>query len=128
MRWWRAAATIRHLKPFVGVRRNGFRGCMPRPLPRLPHVQSPLLSRAELLSTVPLSQSTIDRLESQGQFPKRIRLPTNRVAWLRREVMAYLRQLATRSRPPVPTLRSCAPRSATAATGKITAVSKGGKS
>jgi len=41
--------------------------------------------------------STIDRLEAEGQFPKRIRLePTNRVAWARREIMTYLRHLARR--------------------------------
>ena len=42
--------------------------------------------------------STIDRLEAEGKFPKRIRLePTNRVAWLRREVTGYLRHLAKRT-------------------------------
>jgi predicted DNA-binding transcriptional regulator AlpA len=47
--------------------------------------------------------ATIDRLEADGRFPKRIRLePTNRVAWLRREVMAYLRDLAKRRPPPEP--------------------------
>ena len=41
--------------------------------------------------------STIDRLEAEGKFPGRIRLePTNRVAWLRREVTGYLRHLAKR--------------------------------
>jgi predicted DNA-binding transcriptional regulator AlpA len=43
---------------------------------------------------VPHSMATVDRLEAKGQFPKRFRLePTNRVAWLRREVTAYLRHL-----------------------------------
>ena len=73
------------------------RGGMPKPLPRVPHVESPFVLRAELLTVVPHSMATIDRLEAEGQFPKRIRLePTNRVAWLRREVMAYLRHLAKR--------------------------------
>jgi predicted DNA-binding transcriptional regulator AlpA len=45
--------------------------------------------------------STIDRLEADGQFPRRIRLePTNRVAWLRREVATHLRQLAKRRAAP----------------------------
>jgi prophage regulatory protein len=70
---------------------------MPKPLPRVPHVEPSFVLRAELLSMVPLSMSSIDRLEAKGQFPKRIRLePTNRVAWLRREVMAYLRHLVKR--------------------------------
>jgi predicted DNA-binding transcriptional regulator AlpA len=73
---------------------------MPKPLPRVPNVESPFVLRAELLTLVPHSMATIDRLEGKGQFPKRVRLePTNRVAWLRREVMAYLRNLAKR-RPP----------------------------
>ena len=70
---------------------------MPKPLPRVPYVESPFVLRAELLTVVPHSMATIDRLEAKGQFPKRIRLePTNRVAWLRREVTAYLRHLAKR--------------------------------
>jgi predicted DNA-binding transcriptional regulator AlpA len=74
-----------------------FRGGMPKPLPRVPHVESPFVLRAELLTVVPHSMATIDRLEAKGQFPRRIRLePTTRVGWLRREVAAYLRRLATR--------------------------------
>jgi predicted DNA-binding transcriptional regulator AlpA len=70
---------------------------MPKPLPRVPHAESPFVLRAELLTLVPQSMSTIDRLEAEGQFPGRIRLePTNRVAWVRREVTAYLRHLGRR--------------------------------
>ena len=73
---------------------------MPKPLPRVPNVESPFVLRAEVLTVVPHSMATIDRLEAKGQFPKRIRLePTNRVAWLRREVSAYLRHLAKRRQP-----------------------------
>ena len=72
---------------------------MPKPSPRVPHVESPFVLRAELLTVVPHSMATIDRLEAEGKFPKRIRLePTSRVAWLRREVTGYLRHLA-RCRP-----------------------------
>src|SRR5262245_3426647 len=68
---------------------------MPKPLPRVPHVESPFVLRPELLTVVPFSMATVDRLEGRGQFPKRVRLePTNRVAWFRREVTAYLRQFA----------------------------------
>jgi predicted DNA-binding transcriptional regulator AlpA len=70
---------------------------MPKPLPRVPHVESPFVLRAELLTLVPHSMATIDRLEAKGKFPKRVRLePTSRVAWLRREVTAYLRRLGKR--------------------------------
>jgi predicted DNA-binding transcriptional regulator AlpA len=71
---------------------------MPKPLPRVPHAESPFVLRAELLTLIPFSMSTVDRLEAESQFPKRIRLePTNRVAWLRREVAGYLRHLAKRT-------------------------------
>src|SRR5262249_22373852 len=77
--------------------RNGHCGGMPKPLRRLPGVESPFVLRAELLTLVPHSMSTIDRLEAEGQLPGRIRLePTSRVAWLRREVTAYLRHFAKR--------------------------------
>src|SRR6516165_10374943 len=70
---------------------------MPKPSPRVPHIESPFLLRTELLTLVPHSMSTIDRLEAEGQFPGRIRLePTNRVAWVRREVTAYFRHIAKR--------------------------------
>ena len=70
---------------------------MPKPLRRLPGVESPFVLRPELLTLVPHSMSTIDRLEAESKFPGRIRLePTNRVAWLRREVTGYLRHLAKR--------------------------------
>jgi len=83
-----------------------FRGGVPSPLPRVPHVESPFLLRAELLTVVPHSMATIDRLEAEGQFPKRIRLePTSRVAWLRREVTAY----ATRTTLGTDAVRSIAP-------------------
>ena len=73
---------------------------MPKPLPRVPHIEGPFILRRELLTMVPHSMATVDRLEAKGQFPKRIRLePTNRVAWLRREVSAYLRHLAKRRQP-----------------------------
>jgi prophage regulatory protein len=71
---------------------------MPRPLPKVPYVESPFVQRRELLTVVPLSMATIDRLEGRGQFPKRVRLePTNRVAWFRREVTTFLRQFAKRT-------------------------------
>ena len=75
---------------------------MPKPLPRVPYVQSPFVLRAELLTLVPHSMSSIDRLEADGRFPKRIQLrPTTRIGWLRSEVMAYLRQLTKRGQTAV---------------------------
>jgi predicted DNA-binding transcriptional regulator AlpA len=78
-------------------------GVMPKPLPRVPHIESAFILRRELLTIVPLSMATIDRLEAVGQFPKRVRLePTSRVAWLRREVANFLRILAKRKQPTEP--------------------------
>jgi predicted DNA-binding transcriptional regulator AlpA len=70
---------------------------MPKRLPRVPNLDSPFVLRPELLTLVPHSMATIDRLEAREKFPKRIRLePTTRVAWLRRELTGYLRHLAKR--------------------------------
>ena len=43
---------------------------MPKPLRRVPGIESPFVLRAELLTLVPFSMSTIDRLEADGQFPE----------------------------------------------------------
>ena len=46
---------------------------------------------------VPYSASHLWRLERAGQFPKRIRLGGNRVAWLQSEVSAWVEgKLASR--------------------------------
>jgi hypothetical protein len=43
-------ATIDHHEPPSTVGRNEFLWGMPRPLPRVPHVESPFVLRAELLT------------------------------------------------------------------------------
>ena len=54
----------------------------------LPHVQK----------IVPYSTSHIWRLEKSGQFPKRIRLGGNRVAWLQSEINGWVEsKLAART-------------------------------
>lgn len=58
-------------------------------------VVSDYLTRSELLAMVPLSMTTIDRLERDGIFPKRFELtPVRRVAWRRQEVERFLKQRA----------------------------------
>jgi predicted DNA-binding transcriptional regulator AlpA len=75
---------------------------MSKPMPRT-HPSSPFMLRPELLETVPHSMATIDRLEAAGKFPKRVRLePTNRVAWPRRQVRGYVRQLFRHRQPTTP--------------------------
>lgn len=49
-----------------------------------------LLSFDDLQRLVPLSRTTIWRLERQGEFPRRIRISTNRVAWLVSDVEEWL--------------------------------------
>jgi prophage regulatory protein len=61
--------------------------------------QKQLVSKKELKSMcgIPYSAQHIQRLEHAGQFPKRIRLGRNRVAWLLSEVEAWIdERLATR--------------------------------
>jgi len=45
-----------------------------------------LILSGELAKIIPCSQHHICRLEAQGDFPKRIRIGANRVAWLKDEV------------------------------------------
>lgn len=44
----------------------------------------------ELQRLVPYSRNHLRRLEAAGQFPRRVRLGSNRVAWLREEVEQWL--------------------------------------
>ena len=50
-----------------------------------------LIRSEELLTMVPYSANHIRRLEAAGTFPRRLRIGSNRVAWLREEVDAWLR-------------------------------------
>ncbi len=43
-------------------------------------------TRAEVLRLTTFSRFTIDKLESEGKFPKRIKLSANRVGWVATEV------------------------------------------
>jgi len=45
-----------------------------------------LLSKKEVRAKVCYSPAHIDRLEAAGQFPSRVRLGQNRVAWVETEV------------------------------------------
>ena len=49
-----------------------------------------LLLKPELKQLVPLSDTTIWRMERDGTFPRRIVLSRKRVAWKRSEVMAFI--------------------------------------
>jgi prophage regulatory protein len=47
---------------------------------------------------IPWSRVHVDRLEKAGKFPRRVRLGTNTVAWIRAEIEALkLQQIAARA-------------------------------
>ncbi|WP_235423956.1 helix-turn-helix transcriptional regulator [Citrobacter koseri] len=48
------------------------------------------LGKKELLAVVPLSWSTINRLEAAGEFPKRWYITDKRCAWNQEEVERWL--------------------------------------
>jgi prophage regulatory protein len=51
---------------------------------------SDLMLREERSKIVPLSETTIWRMERRGEFPRRIQIAPKRVAWSRREVEAWI--------------------------------------
>ena len=52
---------------------------------------------------IPYSRMHIDRLEKAGQFPKRVPLGPNSVAWIEDEIIAWQAdRIAARDRPPEP--------------------------
>ena len=51
-----------------------------------------LIDKKELVKLVKYSPQHIARLEKVGQFPKRLRLGQNRVAWLLSEVEDWIDQ------------------------------------
>jgi predicted DNA-binding transcriptional regulator AlpA len=62
------------------------------PLP-LPDDTERLMSRGELCRLLGLSYPTIWSMMRAGTFPRPLRISTNRVAWLRSEVLAFIRNL-----------------------------------
>jgi prophage regulatory protein len=53
-------------------------------------IKSELIFAAEVARRVPYSPNHLRRLEAQGDFPSRVRIGANRVAWLRDEVEQWL--------------------------------------
>ena len=64
---------------------------------------------------VALSTSTIERLEREGQFPKRRQLSGQRVGWLVREVQEWAESRPVSNLPPPPNTRAPKPRSSASA-------------
>ena len=51
-----------------------------------------MLSKTEVRKRVLYSPAHIDRLEHADQFPKRVRLGTNRVGWIESEIDEWLQE------------------------------------
>ena len=68
-----------------------------------------------LAQTVALSTSTIERLEREGQFPKRRQLSGQRVGWLVREVQEWAESRPVSNLPPPPNTGAPKPRSSASA-------------
>ena len=65
------------------------------------HLNQPreLLRTAEVLKLVTYSANHLRRLEAGGEFPKRIQLGKNRVAWFREEIEQWLEEKASKREP-----------------------------
>ncbi|WP_282104454.1 helix-turn-helix transcriptional regulator [Pseudomonas juntendi] len=53
-------------------------------------LQEKFIRFGSLAEMVGLSRTTIYRLEQQGQFPKRVKLGSNSVAWRMSEVLSWM--------------------------------------
>lgn len=51
-----------------------------------------LIFSGEIAKIIPYTQNHIRRLEAAGDFPKRIRIGANRVAWLKIEVDNWIEE------------------------------------
>jgi prophage regulatory protein len=49
-----------------------------------------LIFAPEISAKIPYSTNHLRRLEAQGDFPRRVRIGANRIAWLRAEVEKWL--------------------------------------
>ena len=61
----------------------------------MPHPKQ-LIDKKELVRLVKYSPQHIARLEKAGQFPRRLRLGQNRVAWLLAEVEEWIEERMAR--------------------------------
>lgn len=84
-------------------REDGYRGDWLKrgdaPLANTALAPDDLILRAGLKRLVPLSDTTIWRMERRGKFPRRIAISDKRVAWRRSEIEAWLEKRAAASLP-----------------------------
>lgn len=60
-----------------------------------------LLRKAAVIDKTGLSGMSIDRLEAKGEFPRRLRLAQNSVAWIESEIDEWI-DLRAQDRGPLP--------------------------
>ena len=51
---------------------------------------TPLIFSKEITKLIPYTLTHLRRLEAEGQFPERIRMGANRIAWVRDEVETWI--------------------------------------
>ena len=51
-----------------------------------------ILSQETVLEKVPVSRTTLWRMERAGNFPKRIQISANRIGWLEADVDAWVEE------------------------------------
>lgn len=56
-----------------------------------------LITAKELYARIPYSAVHIWRLEQKGEFPRRVRLGPNRIAWVEAEIVEWLTSRRTGS-------------------------------
>ncbi len=67
------------------------------------------LNRKQIIKLTGMSRSTLDRLERDGKFPKRVTLSTQRIGWVVQEVVDWdhdrriMREPPTLGSPAAPT-------------------------
>lgn len=59
--------------------------------------ESRLLKIWDIVFMTSISRSTIDRLEAKGEFPNRVKLGPNRIAWKESEVLLWMSQRPKKS-------------------------------
>ena len=57
------------------------------------------LSKRQVRDLISLSFTQIDRLESTGNFPKRLRLTEGRVVWVETEILEWMRKRLAEREP-----------------------------
>ena len=67
---------------------------------RAPAINIQILRLPQVCKMTGLCRSSVYQMESEGQFPKRIKIGARSVGWIESEVQTWLRQRLEQSRSP----------------------------